>query len=155
MLRIGSFNAGIDQNMLKSKKAQQYVHKLEDIITACVQDAGLHIMNFCEVGGHRQGLPKAGIHGHDVKIFRHQPRVAAPSVIINDNYLTVYGFDADATQHGVKAVDHSKTYKLSCEQCDPELVVHHFQNGAGVQLLLGNLHIRTPQKANVTLNMKK
>ena len=73
MLRIGSFNAGIDQKMLKSKKAQQYVHKQEDIITACVQYAGLHTMKLCEVGSHRQGLPKAGIHAHDMNIFCHQP----------------------------------------------------------------------------------
>ena len=47
MLRIRSFNAGVSQNMLTGKKVRQYMHKVEDIITTCVQDAGLHIMNLC------------------------------------------------------------------------------------------------------------
>ena len=55
VLRIGSFNVGIDQNMLEGKEAGKYILKVEDIITTCVQDGGLHIMNLCELGGHKQG----------------------------------------------------------------------------------------------------
>jgi hypothetical protein len=55
-MRIGSFNVGVHQDMLTSKKMHTYMHKVEDIITTCVQDSGLHIMNLCEFGGHLQGL---------------------------------------------------------------------------------------------------
>jgi len=95
VLRIGSFNVGIDQNMLKSKKVRQYLNKVEDIIAACVQDAGLHIMNLCELGGHLEGLSAAGILATHLKLFQDP---APPSVSINSNYLTAWGFEADATQ---------------------------------------------------------
>ena len=55
VFRIGSFNVGIDQNMLSCKRTCEYMRKVEDIITKCVQDANLHIMNLCELGGHQQG----------------------------------------------------------------------------------------------------
>ena len=38
VLRIGSFNAGIDQNMLQGKRAGKYISKVEDIITTYVPD---------------------------------------------------------------------------------------------------------------------
>ena len=55
VFRIGSFNVIGDQNMFISKRRNEYVSKVEDIIKTGVQDAGLHIMNFCELGGHYQG----------------------------------------------------------------------------------------------------
>ena len=55
MFRIGSFNVGVDQDMLVSMRTFEYMRKVEDVITTCVQDAGLHIMNLCELGGHQQG----------------------------------------------------------------------------------------------------
>ena len=55
MFRIGSFNFGIEQQMLTGKRCRDYMRKAQDIITTCVQDAGLHIMNLCELGGHKQG----------------------------------------------------------------------------------------------------
>ena len=76
MFRIGSFNVGAGQDMLTGKKTKQYVRKIERIITTCVQDAGLHIMNMCELGGHLQGFNAAGISALDMKIFQG---TAAPS----------------------------------------------------------------------------
>ena len=56
MFRIGSFNVGVEQSMLISQRTAQYMRKVEGVITTCAQDAGLHIMNLCEVGSHLQGL---------------------------------------------------------------------------------------------------
>ena len=60
MVCSGSFNVGIEQNMLTSKRCRHYIGKVEDVVTACVQDAGLHIMNLCEFGSLCQGVRAAG-----------------------------------------------------------------------------------------------
>ena len=70
MFRIGSFNLGVNQNMLTSKRCHEYMCKVEHIITTCVQDAGIHIMNFCEFGGHLEGLSAAGVNALDMNIFQ-------------------------------------------------------------------------------------
>ena len=152
-LRIGSYNVGVDQNMLLSRKACKYLSKAEDIISTCVQDGVLHIMNFCELGGHRQGLPAAGINAQDFKIFLGPE---APFVSVNSNYLTAWGFVADTTQFGVKLAKPSKTHELlSWHGCEPELVVHTFEVGVGVRLILGNLHIRIPHGVQVSKTFRK
>ena len=75
------YTAGVDQEMLtSSRNVRKHMHNVEKVIKTCVQDEGLHIMNLCELGGHRQGLSAAGIY-----IFEG-PTPAAVSV--NKNYLT-------------------------------------------------------------------
>ena len=87
-----------------------------------------------------------------MKIFQGP---VAPSVSIDNNYLTAWGFDADTTQFGVGAARSSKTYRLTSEVCEPELVAHSFENSAGIRLMLGNLHIRIPAKAELTTELKQ
>ena len=99
--------------MLTSRNVSKYVSKVGHIIATCVKDASLHIMNLCELGGHQKGLSAAGIHVEDMDIFKGKD---APSVSVNTNYLTAWGFDADTTQFGVRAPDPtSKTYSLTSE----------------------------------------
>ena len=152
VVRIGSFNVGVPQSMLTSKNQETYLKKIEDIITLCVQDRGLHIMNLCELGGHLEGLPSAGIDARDMQIFQG---LKAPSVMVNSNYLTAWGFDADTTQFGLKPREASKEFTLNCSKCEPQLVVHSFYNDAGIRLMLGNLHIRIPHKANVSFHLRQ
>ena len=151
--RIGSFNLGIHQEMLTSKHAHKHLHKIEDIISTCFQE-GVDIMNLCEFGGHRQGPSAAGISLFDMKSFRGP---AAPFVTISSNYLTAwrYGYDADTIQFGMREKEPSKTYLLSSTICEPELVVHFFEHGAGFCLMLGNLHIRTPDGEPVSMTTRK
>ena len=151
--RIGSFNLGIHQEMLTSKHAHKHLHKIEDIISTCFQE-GVHIMNLCEFGGHRQGPSAAGISLFDMKSFRGP---AAPFVTISSNYLTAwrYGYDADTIQFGMREKEPSKTYLLSSTICEPELVVHFFEHGAGFCFMLGNLHIRTPDGEPVSMTTRK
>ena len=135
MFRIGSFNAGLEQNMLTSKRSLKILRMADDI------------MNFCEFGGHLRGPRAAGINVKDMKIFDHPP---SPSVSVHSNYLTCWGFDADTSQFSVKAAGDSKAYRLSSEKIEPELVVHKFENGAGVRLIQGNLHTRIPTGLKVS-----
>ena len=71
-IRIGSFNVGVDQNMLTGKRCNKTLKNVEDIITTCVQDSALDIMNMSEVGNHRQGLHacRPPIHADDMEIFQ-------------------------------------------------------------------------------------
>ena len=55
-IRIGSFNAGVPQGILTGKSSRKCMRKVEQIITTCVTDMGLHIMNLCELGGHLGGV---------------------------------------------------------------------------------------------------
>ena len=106
----------------------------------------------CEVGGHKQGLYTAGIKASYMKIFQGP---TAPEVSIESNYLTAWGFDADTTQFSIKLTDFVKTYTLSSDICEPQLVVHQFKNEAGFILVQGNLHIRILAGRTVGMPMRQ
>ena len=89
---------------------------------------------------------------HDMNIFQG---TRAPLVSNDSNYITAWGFDADTTQFDVRATRPSKTYWLSSDICEPELVVHTFENGVGVRLILGNLRVRTPHGVKVTMQLRQ
>ena len=146
MVRIGSFNLGMQQEMLTSSKQSRHLQKTEDIITICVQE-GVHFINLCEFGGHRRGPSEAGISLLDMKIFQGP---TAPSFSIHSNYLTAWGFGADTNQFGVREAVPKNTYRLSSGICEPELVVHHFEHGVGIVIIQGNLHIRIPNNLKVS-----
>ena len=99
VVRIGSFNCGVVQAMLNSTRTQTYLDRLQNVISVCVQEGQLDIMNLCEVGGHKSGLKKAGINAEGLALFQH---AVGPQVAVDNNYLTTWGFDADAPQRGVR-----------------------------------------------------
>ena len=96
------------------------------------------------------------INTHEMGIFAPStsPR---PSVTVSNNYLTAWGFDADAGQFGAthKATDCCKSFHLTCDRIDPEMIVQKFQNKAGVTVFQGNLHVRVPSNVTVTVTTKK
>ena len=146
-LLIGSFNAGVNQSMMTGRTKDRNKRKIEGIITNCVNDVGLHLMSMCEVGGHLEGPSEAGIMIFDIP--------DGPTISVNTNYLTAWGFDADTTQLGVQEAVPNETHQLSSNICEPHLVVHHFEHGAGIQLMHGNLHIRIPHNATVSIPQRK
>ena len=141
VLRIGSYNVGIQQNMLASKNVQSICKHLGEIIATCVEEWGLHIMNFCEVGGHMQGLHKAGINIRDLTIFESSD---GPRVSVQHNYLTAWNFEADAEQAYVQETQAAVRHTLSEGGFEWELVLHCFQTISGVRVRQANFHIRTP-----------
>ena len=74
---------------------------------------------------------------------------------INSNYLTTWGFNADTNQFDVREAVPKKTYRLSSDICEPDLVVHHFEHGVGIRIIHGNLHIRMPNDAQVSRMVRK
>ena len=154
-ISIGSFNIGIKQDMLTSKNYETVLQKVEDVITACVHAAALDIMCLCECGGHRQGFHacRPPIRPEDMKLFHKSPQL---SVSVNANYLAAWNFIAGTSQFGVaKVKDCCRSFCLSSEALQPEMVIHILQNSAGVILILANLHIRTLSGASVPLRYKQ
>ena len=151
-IRIGSFNVGVDQNMLTGRGAQQHLDKIEEIIATCAEDKDLQIMNMCEVGGHRLGFTAANINVLDMNIFRG---TSAFSVSVDSNYLTAWGFNVVAPQRDVTSMGTSKRFELTSRTGESMLIVHAFQESLAVRIILGNLHIRIPNAKKVTTPHKQ
>ena len=85
-IRIGSFNCGVDYSTLTGKRCRIVLKKVQHIITTCVTDFGLNIMNMCELGGHQRGLVEAQLCPTDLRIF--DPTVmldGTPTVSVTGN----------------------------------------------------------------------
>ena len=149
VVRIGSFNIGVNQSMLTAKTASETVAKIEGIIATCVQDGCLDIFSLCDLGGHRQGLRAAGINHADMRIFRAE---VGPMARVDGCYLTAWGFKPDAPQLDLHQW---RTHTLSSPACDPQLVIHVFAIAQNSFLIHGNLHTRIPTGSKVSANTKK
>ena len=151
-LRIGSFSVGILQEMLAKKHTCNCLLKLQNIILTCVEEAGLDIMNFCEVGGHKQGLKSAGMDPLDLTIFHG---VDAPCVDVVNNYFTAWGFEDHRDQCRLNIVKDATQHTLTSTCYDPELVIHTFANDDNsLRLHLGNLHIGLPPGVTMPLTVQ-
>jgi hypothetical protein len=152
-LRLGSFNVGIMQNQLISPKAMKKVMQhLDRIIHNCVTDGDLDMFSMCEVGGHLQGMPAAGISAGDLSVLA----CGAIQYSNMQNYLSCWNFKADASQPGLRKLRSPQVHRLSASiKCDPQLVVQVFGYGEQVKLVQGNLHIRTPNGATTTIATRK
>ena len=63
---IGTFNVGVGQPMLTARKSAQHFENLKRVISKAVESQDLSMFFACEVGGHKQGLPAAGIAAADM-----------------------------------------------------------------------------------------
>ena len=55
---MGTFNIGIEQAMLRGR---DHLRNFKRILGKGFDEGDLHLLGLCEVGGHKQGLEKAGI----------------------------------------------------------------------------------------------
>ena len=150
-LRLGTFNAGVDQAMLSSKRGPQKVAAgLERIISTCVQEGMLDVFCMCEVGGRKAGLKCAAIHAEQMTVFS-----GGAQVRVTQNYLTSWEFRAVASQRSVQLLCEPFVLELTSTKCQPQLVVSMFNVHDKAVLVLGNLHIRTPQGTTVTRATRK
>ncbi len=149
-LRLGSFNVGVVQSMLTGENVCKVMEKASDVITLCVQDFGLHMFSMCEFGGHKQGLEDASIDYRNMKVFQ-----AGPEAVVSANYMTAWNFAADASGLAVRHLGLENHNLKSSGTAEPHLVVTTFQVGADAGLIQGNLHIRTPTGAKVSICTRK
>jgi len=144
-LRLGSFNVGINQNQFKTTKAMRKVMQhLDRIIHKCVMDGVLDMISVCEVEGHLQGMPAAGISAGDLSVLAR----GAIQYSNVQNYLSCWNFKADASQPGLQQLRPPQMHRLSASAtCDPQFEVQVFSYSGQAKLVQGNLHIRTPNNA--------
>ena len=144
-LRLGNFNVGIMQNQFETTKAMKKVMKhMNRIIQNCVTDGDLDMLSMCEVGGHLQGMPAAGIAAGDLSVLTRGTIQCSNS----QNYLSCWNFKADASQPGLQQLRPPQMHRLSASAtCDPQFEVQVFSYSGQAKLVQGNLHIRTPNNA--------
>jgi hypothetical protein len=149
-MRIGNFNSGVHQPQLTGKNKNKVLFNVNKIIHVSVQESQLDMMSLCEVGGHMQGFPSAGISARNLPVL--DPTHGAEISIIQ-NYMTCWGFQADAFQPGFQKLrQHEFTLSAATE---PQLVVEVFSFNDQVKLVKGNLHIRIPTNTTVTQTQRK
>ena len=125
-MRLGTFNAGLMQDQLTSKRAQKKVLRaLERIIATCVQEGTLDTFSMCEVGGHLAGLKAAGIQALDLSVFSHGAEcsntqrticLAGASAPLN----VALGLSAPCLACG-------SCVSLLCTPCRPKYVSHNWR----------------------------
>ena len=61
-VNVGSFNLGLDQSKIEAKRFSTVtLENFRRIIAKGFEEGDLHLLNLCEVGGHKQGLPASCI----------------------------------------------------------------------------------------------
>ena len=85
---VGSFNFGMDQQMLQGNPFQKrHRRNFARVIAKMVEEGDVDIVFGCEVGGHREGCRGAMIN---VKDIVEEP-FGKSSVAEVGNYIAVYG----------------------------------------------------------------
>ena len=93
-VRIGTYNVGVFQQMLTSKKLRNVIADLRRVTHTCVTEGELDIMCFCEFGGHLEGPADAGIFIGDMNFF-----CAGANISQLQNYVTLWNFNKGASLH--------------------------------------------------------
>ena len=149
-LRLGSFNFGVMQNQLESENSKELLHALGGKVARCVLDANLDFFFGCEVGGHRAGLPAAGLVYRNVLLDAFETDVQAEAL---QNYTAAWNLGRRVSESFVLLKNKSEVVKLQsslftaqCHALDPQLamwcfqVVDHSQARFGF-LIVGDLHV--------------
>ena len=146
-LNLGSFNAGIHQEMLGKEK---HVKNLRRIIGKAFEEGQLHTLGLCEVGAHKQGLAAIAIDAQDL---------VAGTLVAGDfdaicaqAYLSIWQTAGASQPGGIRLQPQAKpeVIALPSPALDPQLVIMDFvvtahdQQGRYGRLLQGLLHVRTP-----------
>ena len=145
-LRLGTFNCGMEQAMVPHKR---HTDNLKRILAKSVHEQDLHIVTFCEVGGHRRGLPTAMSAQDFVSdvLEEHYKAMNCQAYMTTWQATTA---PADVSGVTLTLLAGPEVVQLSSDALDPQLVIMVFAIAATVcpdkhgLLISGNLHIRTP-----------
>ena len=146
-VKLGTFNFGLYQSQLEKKNNVPVLSRLRRVYSTCLQEGELDMMFGCEVGGHRQGLPTAGITLREV----FEPVMTSTADChATQNYIVGWNLKeaVDVSTPKIALAGRPTVRVLSSEALDPQLVTTVFQvsdcrgKGHGY-LVTGNLHIRT------------
>ena len=150
-VKIVSFNFGVDQQMLTSKKRwPEYERHLRGLLqrfrcsASNISDDGAFIFG-CELGGHLKGMTAANVDF--AKIVRQAFRDAKSET--HGAYAVVYPRSAQLIEEG--NFDPTGTTASVMRYTIFLITIRGDSQPAGVPayLIVGNLHIRTPSKGKV------
>ena len=151
---LGTFNFGINQDMLGDHAFVKHGPKLGRVLRKMIVTGGLDLCFGCEVGGHRQGLSARNIDLWE--ILHHE--VGECCTEVQAGYICCWGFAlgrvrTDGASQPVARIHrmHGELKRLTLGN-DIILAVNHFKVtpscGAGVSVLIvGNMHIECGKKA--------
>ena len=144
-LRVGTFNFGIHQDQLRSRRAAPKVlTQFERVVMKMTEEGALDMLFGCEVGGHKEGM---GAENIDAKNVLKHALLETSHVETMQNYFG--SFNLSEREFEVEAVRATTIKELPSPTLEPQLAVHYLRvklNGVDAQsyMLVGNLHVRTP-----------
>ncbi len=162
-LRVGTFNLGLERNLIESKKNEkETLQRIRQIVAKGFEEGELHQLILCEVGGHNQSL----------RAFRSvDPSVFTDGALFQGQYgkraIQTYVFirhQTGASQPGgviLEPVEESEVHALQGSGiCDAQLVLTkltvRLRSPFCVGMLFSDqLHIRTPHKKGPTMSTRQ
>ena len=143
---LGSYNFGIDQQMLQSVKSSDWHRKMISVVEKAVNESNIDLLFGNEVGGHKAGLPAEGLTYRDLLVPAFGQHVEAEALL---NYTAVWKFGPEVPKK--PDVHMKRSYSIELEaykgKLEPQLAMWYFevthQERYGY-LFVGCLHVTLP-----------
>ena len=143
---LGSYNFGIDQQMLQSVKSSDWHRKMISVVEKAVNESNIDLLFGNEVGGHKAGLPAEGLTYRDLLVPAFGQHVEAEALL---NYTAAWKFGpGDPT---APVVHKKRSYSIPLEahkdKLEPQLAMWFFEvthKGRFGYLVVGCLHVTLP-----------
>ena len=143
---LGSYNFGIDQQMLQSVKSTDWHRKMISVVEKAVNESNIDLLFGNEVGGHRAGLPAEGLSYRDLLVPAFGQHVEAQALL---NYTAVWKFGPEVPKK--PDVHMRRSYSIELEaykgKLEPQLAMWYFEvthQGRYGYLFVGCLHVTLP-----------
>ena len=140
---LGSYNFGIDQQMLQSVKSSDWHRKMISVVEKAVNESNIDLLFGNEVGGHRAGLPAEGLSYRDLLVPAFGQHVEAEALL---NYTAVWKFGPEVPKK--PDVHKKRSYSIELEaykgKLEPQLAMWYFEvthQGRYGYLFVGCLHV--------------
>jgi len=150
------------QTQIESKDfSKKTLANLRRVVAKGFEEGDLHLLNLCEVGGHKQGLP--AVHCHASNITDQALKEGEYGSCATQNYMSIW-HETGASQPGgvsLKLSQEPEVFTLAASVAlEPQLVLSSYavttnvSEGEGM-LFVGQLHIRTPNGKKSPTNQTK
>ena len=143
---LGSYNFGIDQQMLQSVKSTDWHRKMISVVEKAVNESNIDLLFGNEVGGHKAGLPAEGLTYRDLLVPAFGQHVEAEALL---NYTAVWKFGPEVPKK--PDVHMKRSYSIELEaykgKLEPQLAMWYFEvthQGRYGYLFVGCLHVTLP-----------
>ena len=140
---LGSYNFGIDQQMLQSVKSSDWHRKMISVVEKAVNESNIDLLFGNEVGGHKAGLPAEGLTYRDLLVPAFGQHVEAEALL---NYTAVWKFGPEVPKK--PDVHMKRSYSIGLEaykgKLEPQLAMWFFEvthQGRFGFLVVGCLHV--------------